>query len=50
MIQMLVDHPALADGFLVAAQIVYGASPISEALLDRAMARFPACISPRPTA
>ena len=42
MIQMLVDHPGLADrDFSSLREIVYGASPISEALLDRAMARLP---------
>ncbi|NMO01014.1 long-chain fatty acid--CoA ligase [Gordonia sp. TBRC 11910] len=42
MIQFLVDHPRVADfdmsGF---AQILYGASPISEALLDRTRRAFP---------
>jgi long-chain acyl-CoA synthetase len=42
MIQMLVDHPAIAErDFSSLREIVYGASPISEALLDRAMARLP---------
>jgi long-chain acyl-CoA synthetase len=42
MIQMVVDHPSLAGAELGALRrIVYGASPISEALLDRAMARLP---------
>jgi long-chain acyl-CoA synthetase len=42
MIQMLVDHPGLAErDFSSLREIVYGASPISEALLDRAMARLP---------
>jgi acyl-CoA synthetase (AMP-forming)/AMP-acid ligase II len=43
MIQMLVDHPeVLAKHDLSSlACIVYGASPISEKLLDRAMAAFP---------
>jgi long-chain acyl-CoA synthetase len=42
MIQMFVDHPGIAGRDLSSLrQIVYGASPISEALLDRAMARLP---------
>ena len=42
MIQMFVDHPGIAGrDFSSLRQIVYGASPISEALLDRAMARLP---------
>jgi long-chain acyl-CoA synthetase len=42
MIQMFVDHPGIAERDLSSLQqIVYGASPISEALLDRAMARLP---------
>ncbi len=42
MIQMFVDHPGIAGrNFPALQQIVYGASPISEALLDRAMARLP---------
>jgi long-chain acyl-CoA synthetase len=42
MIQMFVDHPGIAGrDFSSLQQIVYGASPISEALLDRAMARLP---------
>jgi long-chain acyl-CoA synthetase len=42
MIQMFVDHPASAARDLSSLRhIVYGASPISEALLDRAMARLP---------
>ena len=42
MIQMLVDHPGLAErDFSSLREIVYGASPISEALLNRAMARLP---------
>ncbi|MFP5306960.1 MAG: long-chain-fatty-acid--CoA ligase [Gammaproteobacteria bacterium] len=42
MIQLLVDHPRLAGLRLHALrQIVYGASPISEALLQRAMQRLP---------
>jgi acyl-CoA synthetase (AMP-forming)/AMP-acid ligase II len=43
MIQMLVDDPGVADGDLSSLQhLVYGASPISEALLDRARKVFPA--------
>jgi long-chain acyl-CoA synthetase len=42
MIQMFVDHPGIAARDLSSLQhITYGASPISEALLDRAMARLP---------
>ena len=42
MIQMLVDHPALGSHDLSALNnIVYGASPISEAVLGRAMAALP---------
>lgn len=42
MIQMLVDHPATASRDLSSLKsILYGASPISEAVLDRAMARLP---------
>ncbi len=42
MIQMLVDHPGTADRDLSSLKsITYGASPISEAVLDRAMARLP---------
>jgi long-chain acyl-CoA synthetase len=42
MIQMLVDHPRLADYRLDSLrQLLYGASPISEALLDRAMQKLP---------
>ena len=42
MIQMLVDHPGIGGRDLSSLrQIVYGASPISEALLDRAMACLP---------
>ena len=42
MIQMFVDHPGI-DRYDLSSlrQILYGASPISEALLDRAMARLP---------
>ncbi|WP_392756066.1 long-chain fatty acid--CoA ligase [Streptomyces sp. LN590] len=42
MIQMLVDHPTARDYDLSSVQrIAYGASPISEAVLDRAMTAFP---------
>ena len=42
MIQMLVDHPGIAGrDFSSLREIMYGASPISEAVLDRAMARLP---------
>lgn len=43
MIQMLVDHPAMKQPRDLSAlqTIVYGASPISEAVLDRAMAALP---------
>ncbi|WP_158814306.1 long-chain fatty acid--CoA ligase [Methylocapsa sp. S129] len=42
MIQMTVDHPALPSHDLSSlTRIVYGASPISEAVLDRAMAALP---------
>ena len=42
MIQMIIDHPDAASADLDALRrIVYGASPISESLLDRAMARLP---------
>lgn len=42
MIQMLVDHPGLPEYPLDSLRrIAYGASPISEALLDRAMQRLP---------
>ncbi len=42
MIQMLVDHPEAAGADLSSLQtLVYGASPISEVLLDRAMALLP---------
>ncbi|MES3021591.1 MAG: long-chain-fatty-acid--CoA ligase [Pseudomonadota bacterium] len=43
MIQMLVDHPALKSGYDLSSlkRIVYGASPVSEAVLDRAMAALP---------
>ncbi|CAG2155867.1 long-chain-fatty-acid--CoA ligase [Cupriavidus numazuensis] len=43
MIQMLVDHPAMQTPRDLSAlrTIVYGASPISEAVLERAMAALP---------
>ncbi len=42
MIQMFVDHPAIAERDLSSLQqIAYGGSPISEAVLDRAIARLP---------
>ena len=42
MIQMVVDHPKRAEYDLSSMKnVVYGASPIAEALLDRAMAAFP---------
>ena len=43
MIQMLVDHPAMKNPRDLSAlkTIVYGASPISEAVLERAMAALP---------
>ncbi len=43
MIQMLVDHPAMRQPRDLGAlkTIIYGASPISEAVLDRAMAALP---------
>ncbi|HEY2979494.1 MAG TPA: AMP-binding protein, partial [Burkholderiaceae bacterium] len=43
MIQMLVDHPAMQKPRDLSAlqTIAYGASPISEAVLDRAMAALP---------
>jgi acyl-CoA synthetase (AMP-forming)/AMP-acid ligase II len=42
MIQMMVDHPGIGGADLGALRrIVYGASPISESLLDRAMTRLP---------
>lgn len=42
MIQMLVDHPALGDFDLSSLRrIVYGASPMSEAVLERALRRLP---------
>lgn len=43
MIQMLVDHPAIRQRHDLSSlkQVVYGASPISEALIKRAMAALP---------
>ena len=42
MIQMLVDHPALGNYDMSSlTHVVYGASPISEAVLGRAMAALP---------
>jgi acyl-CoA synthetase (AMP-forming)/AMP-acid ligase II len=43
MIQMMVDHPAMkhAGDLSTLQTIVYGASPISEAVLERAMAALP---------
>ncbi len=42
MIQMLVDHPDFGSYDLSSlSDIVYGASPVSEALLDRASHKFP---------
>ncbi|MFD6057674.1 long-chain-fatty-acid--CoA ligase [Rhodococcus wratislaviensis] len=42
MIQMIADHPQLADFDLSSLRnVMYGASPISEALLGRARAAFP---------
>ena len=42
MIQMLVDHPAIgAHDLSSLRRIVFGASPMSEALLDRAVAALP---------
>jgi long-chain acyl-CoA synthetase len=42
MIQMLVDHPAFPDADLSSLkQMMYGASPINETLLKRAMAGMP---------
>ncbi|ALC18714.1 long-chain-fatty-acid--CoA ligase [Streptomyces pristinaespiralis] len=43
MIQMLVDHPSVGEHDLTSLQrLNYGASPISETLLERAMQVFPA--------
>jgi len=42
MIQMLVDHPAVAEHDLSSLRsVLYGASPITQALLDRAMTVLP---------
>ena len=43
MIQMLIDHPVMRQGRDLSSLkcVVYGASPISETLLDRAMAVLP---------
>ncbi|NNH74706.1 long-chain-fatty-acid--CoA ligase [Nocardia uniformis] len=42
MIQLIADHPACGDYDLTSMEhILYGASPISEAVLDRAMKTFP---------
>ena len=43
MIQMLVDHPAMKQGRDLSSLkwVLYGASPIAEAVLDRAMAALP---------
>ncbi len=43
MIQMMIDHPSMKVPRDLSAlrTIIYGASPMSEALLDRAMAAFP---------
>ena len=42
MIQMFVDHPGIEGrDFSSLRHVTYGASPISETLLDRAMARLP---------
>ena len=43
MIQMLVDHPAMKAGHDIRSlkRVIYGASSISEAVLDRAMAALP---------
>src|SRR5215472_5901375 len=42
MIQMFIDHPGIGSRDISSLQqIIYGASPISEAVLDRAMARLP---------
>jgi len=43
MIQMMVDHPARKDYDLSSLELmIYGASPMSEAVLDRAQAALPA--------
>lgn len=43
MIQMLADHPAIRQGYDLSSlkTVAYGASPMSETLLDRAMEAFP---------
>lgn len=42
MIQLLVDHPAIDDYDLSSlCRVIYGASPIAQAALERAMAAFP---------
>ena len=43
MIQMLVDHPSMQQAWNLESlkSIIYGASPIAESLLDRAMAALP---------
>ena len=43
MVQMLVDHPVMKAGFDLSSlkRVVYGASSIPEAVLDRAMAALP---------
>ncbi|MEH3148758.1 MAG: long-chain fatty acid--CoA ligase [Methylobacterium frigidaeris] len=42
MLQMLVDHPALAEADTASLRsLLYGASPASEALIDRAMRAMP---------
>jgi acyl-CoA synthetase (AMP-forming)/AMP-acid ligase II len=42
MIQMIVDHPSVPDHDLSSLRtVVYGASPITESLLERAMKTFP---------
>ncbi|MEV0245992.1 long-chain fatty acid--CoA ligase [Nocardia sp. NPDC050712] len=42
MLQMLVDHPEIGDHDLSSvARILYGASPVSQAVLDRVMKAFP---------
>ena len=50
MIQMLVDAPDAAEPDLRSLRnLIYGASPISEAVLERAAKRLPAAGSRRPT-
>ncbi|MTJ76379.1 long-chain-fatty-acid--CoA ligase, partial [Nocardia seriolae] len=42
MVQMLVDHPEMADHDMSSVRtVMYGASPIAQALLERAMKVFP---------